>query len=465
MFQRSEFRRLMSMLFLLVILLMIIQSSGGPGNHRLLIGREGNQDQVVGKFDDDSSAPPERVPATPKPNAAASTKAKFGGRTVALALNDGDTPKPSASAPTAAGAAAPETAATSNATPTTAAPAAAAQGKDAEPTSKPATSIHYNMAPAPVEAAPAVQQRATNVAAKSIPPATGPTDEDVEESDPAQEDFQFVEDGTVGTRRPEMLAYERILRWVTNQSYDRLAARAEFKRLNHAQIVATADDRRGKLFQFTLHVRSMIPFADKIHFYHSDDDPHEPVQVYDLWGVTDESSGRLYQLVVYEPPAGMPIGDSINEDVQFTGYFFKLQGYEPGRAQRGAPPEQAPTFIGRIRWIERPPAVWVNRADMWWIIVIGGGVLVVLFGFFAWLFFRKARPNVAQLSIDLSFPSTVSIDDWLEHPGPGGDSGGKNTRRTDEPEPDDTEPPRSRNGHGNGHSRLFSDRPDSGQSL
>ena len=99
MFQRSESRRLMSMTFLLVILLMIIQNSRGPDNKRLLVGRDGSHDRVVGKIEVDDDQP-ERVPAKPKPGPAASAAmAGSGSRTLALAQANGSTPDSSTPAP------------------------------------------------------------------------------------------------------------------------------------------------------------------------------------------------------------------------------------------------------------------------------------------------------------------------------------------------------------------------------
>jgi len=472
MFLQSEMRRLMSMAFLMVILFMIIQSSRGPGNRRLLVGREGNKDQVVREIDEEASDQLERVPASPKSNADAPTaKTATGHSTVAFAQANGNLPDGSAPAPKSA---------LNSPTPSPPPPGIAASKDDAPSTTPnkaspstatPAFPFRSNPVPtgatpqAPADEQPAARQPAPDAAANTIPPANGPTDEDPDEAASAKEDLEYVDDGSLGIGKPEMVAYERMLRWVTNQSYDRLAARAEFKKLNHAQIVAAANDRRGKLFHFKLHVRSMIRYEDKVNFYNSEDDPHEPVYVYDLWGDTGESRGRLYQLVVYEPPAGMPMGDTINEDVEFAGYFFKLQGYEPGKAKPGAPPELAPTFIGRIRWLERPPAVFFHQADLWWIATLGGGVLLILLVFFAWLFvFRKGRPNVAQLSMDMAIPSVVSIDEWLEHPEHGRDTDGQDTRTTDEAQDTEIEPSPTTNGHGNGHARLFSNRPDGGPS-
>ena len=347
------------------------------------------------------------------------------------------------------------------------------------------------MGPTPVaESNTPSAKPAAKSGAKPLPPATGPTDEDPDEASAATEDLQYVVDGTVGTTREDANAYERLVRWVTSQSFERMAARTTLTRPNYAQIVAGADERRGKLVQFDLHVRRVIRYDDKFHFYNQDEDPHEPVQLYEMVGETGESRGRLFQLVVYDPPAGMPIGSLVQEDVRFVGYFFKLWGYLPGKAKPGAAPEIMPTYIGRVLWKERPPVVLVSRADIWWIAVLGGGALAVLAGWLAWLFMRKTPPNVAQAAVDFSIPSAVSIDEWLEHPEGGGsasngaaerpsrrddesgdgsrrslfgDTAGGDTAEDVETEPDAILPRESQNGHGNGHATLFSDHPDAGQ--
>jgi hypothetical protein len=445
------------MTFLLVILLMIMQNSRGPVKERLLIGREGSQDRVVGNIDDDDDQP-ERVPAKPKANPVvpAATALGSGGQTMALAqANSGE---PAASQSTG------DNVAPNTTAPVTESTTAPRQGKGSPSTASPAIPLRFNLPPANAgEAAPAEPQPAPRAAGKSIPPASGPTDEDPDEAGAATEDFDYIDDDTSGIVKPEMPAYERIVRWVTNQSYERMAERSQFKKLNFSQVVAAASERRGKLFQFDMHVRRVTAYDDKFHFYNDDEDPHEPVQLYEMWGDTGESRGRLIQLVVYDPPAGMPIGPSILEDVRFVGYFFKLQGYEPAKAAPGALPLKAPTFIGRVLWMERPPAVLIHQGDVGWIIALGGSVLAILLAFFAWLFFRKARPNVAQIAVDLTIPSVVSIDDWLEHPGPGSSREERNSQHV-APADEETESDPTLNGHGNGHAKLFSDRPDGSHS-
>ncbi len=309
-FERSEFRRLASFSFLLAILLMIIADSRGPGTLRWLVARDGTHDQVVGKVESAAADQIERVPGNSSANLTASS-ARI------------------------------------------------------EPSEKPMTAAGIAASANPHDTSKSAAGTATPIPIRplSIPPATGVTDEVPDEAAAAAEDFQYVEDGSERILREEMPAYQRILRWVVDQPYARLAARTKLSQPSHAQVVAAASDDRGVLYRFDLHVRMVTKYDSKTDFYDDDEDPHAPVQLYEMWGNTDESRGQLYQLVVYDPPAGMPIGADVREDVRFVGYFFKLQGYEPAKALSGARPELAPTFIGRVLWMERPPvvSVWGSR--------------------------------------------------------------------------------------------------------
>lgn len=419
-FERSEFRRLASFSFLLVILAMIIAESRGPGSLRRLIGHDGNNDRVVGKVDDAAADQIERVP----------------GRT---------------------------------------------DSKDATPvaatTTNPATATGDSSANSP----PASNNSAAvSKSTKSIPPATGVTDEDPDEAAAAEEDFQYIEDGTLSTLRWETPAYQRILRWVVDQPYARLAARSNLTKIVRSQIVAAADDDRGKLFQFDLHVRRVIKYDGYTSFHDDNEEPLAPVQLYEIWGNTDESPTRLYQLVVYDPPAGMPIGPDVREDVRFAGYFFKLQGYIPGKKLPDGQPdvEIAPTFIGRVLWIQRAPTVWFKQSDILWLAAVCGGFLIALVGWLAWLLMRQSRPMIAPVTAHLLVPRSASIDEWLDReessadrPSARNQESGPPDANSDratfqrilsdtEPDGDDGQETRPHaNGHTNGHAERFSDGP------
>ena len=167
-----------------------------------------------------------------------------------------------------------------------------------------------------------------------------------------------------------------------------------------------------------------------------DDDPHEPVTLYEMWGTTDETSSRLSYFLVYDPPPGLPLGKDVREDVRFAGYFFRLQGYEPARAKLNDRMQLAPTFIGRIAWNAHGPGEVVTSAELPWLILIGGGGLVILAIWFAYLYLSRRSRNVAYLATDLPPPPEMTVENWLDRveAGPTAEDGQSNGHLPADPE-------------------------------
>ena len=92
---------------------------------------------------------------------------------------------------------------------------------------------------------------------KKIPAATGPTDEDQDEADAAIEEYDYVSDRTLYINQEDNPAYERLVRWVIYQPFERLWARATQRNASYAQFLAAPRDFRepGKIFSFNLHLR------------------------------------------------------------------------------------------------------------------------------------------------------------------------------------------------------------------
>ncbi len=145
------------------------------------------------------------------------------------------------------------------------------------------------------------------------------------------------------------------------------------------------------------------------------------VKLYEAWAVTQESRGRLYDLIVLDYPKGMPQGYDIRENARFAGYFLKLQGYEPATARPGQRPEKAPVLIGRLEWMSpsAAPAAEPERS-LWgdYTIVVGAAAAVVLAGLAVWFVYRR-RGRKAPLPHAATSPSRepVAIDRWLEQRG------------------------------------------------
>jgi len=310
MFRPSEMRRLMSMIFLLVILFLVIRQTRQPGTWRWLVARVGDKDQIVGHAEDggdaaettpvpveqgaaagggstSSNSNPKSTPATPP----GSSPAKSNPGPSASQKADGDQPLPAKSAP-----------AESPAAPAVTPP----PGNSPLASTPPADSATEKTQPA--DANPAGSQPQGTPAPK-LPPATGPTDEDSREASAAPKDFDLVFDQTAKIMDVEEPAYERILRWVVHQPYARLAGRVTQKSPPWGQFISSPDESRrpGRIYQLDVHIRKVEKLIGTSSIS-APGVPEAPVQLYSMWGDTKESRGRFFQLIVFEPPGGIPIG-------------------------------------------------------------------------------------------------------------------------------------------------------------
>ena len=260
MFTAWELRRLMSMIFMLAVLFMVIQQTRKTGSVRWLIGRSGDKDQIVGKIDDRDDAP-ETTPAPPEHPA-----------TVAIAAAHTGTESPAAATDTKAAPAAPasKAPAKSDQPPSASKPAEKGQASPAKPGESSSPTKPSINPPENPAAEPAAQPPDSNVPesnppaaaapaaepAPKIPPATGPTDEDSREAAAAGKDFGTVYDQTPGILPAEGNAYDRILRWVVHQPYERLASRVTQKDPPWGQFITTPDESRrpGRIYQMDIHL-------------------------------------------------------------------------------------------------------------------------------------------------------------------------------------------------------------------
>ena len=96
--------------------------------------------------------------------------------------------------------------------------------------------------------------RAASAPAPPLPKATGPTDEDPDQAETAQEEFQALTDGTTKLGPEEMDPYNRLVFWVKNQSFARLDRRAQHG-LWYTDLYDQPDKHRGELVALDLDIR------------------------------------------------------------------------------------------------------------------------------------------------------------------------------------------------------------------
>ena len=229
----------------------------------------------------------------------------------------------------------------------------------------------------------------------------GPTDEDLEEQAAALEEFMALTDGSLEPAVEEMPAYWRLFSWVQHQSIEELRKRGTDKVVFN-DFLRDPQGNRGALFQMDLNVRRVLS-------YPAPKNSAGVKTVYEVWGWTTESKSWLFAVLVSELPPGMPVGTDVYEHVNFSGYFYKLQGYHEAGAGPRDKPLPAPLLIGRLSW--RPSELRVARSQpqdwtwAWWV----GGVAVV-FGLLRMGLWFHGRRRAAQRQIDLAHADSPNKD-------------------------------------------------------
>jgi hypothetical protein len=247
--------------------------------------------------------------------------------------------------------------------------------ENSQPTSSPS-----NRTDAREETHTAGAQR-QNAAGKASPAETivpGPTDQNDAEAAAARTLFQAVTD-RAPLAKIEMPAYWRLLKWARAQSFADLERRA-LPGVVFTQLWEQPDKYRGKLLRLRLHIRRILDW----------DAPENSAgvrRVYEAWGFTDESKSFPYVVVFSDVPKGIPLGDNLQEEGLFVGYFLKTIAYTAFNKNRSSP-----LLLGRMEWqgAAAPAHPIVGRNDWFWIGTVGVPVLLfIVFG--TWFRMRRVR--------------------------------------------------------------------------
>lgn len=181
-------------------------------------------------------------------------------------------------------------------------------------------------------------------------------------------------------RSREMIAYWDLLGWSRSQSFADLEQRAR-RDPALTQIWQEPNKHRGRPFRLKLHVRRVLEW---------DTDPKQnplgATKVYEAMGWTDESKSLPYTIIFLEKPPQLPVGNEVEADVIFVGYFFKILTYTAFDSRRGTP-----LLMGRVRMVTAPaatPAVGLSPLELGGLFI--GGLLAV--GLVIWFIPRKKRP-------------------------------------------------------------------------
>jgi hypothetical protein len=267
---------------------------------------------------------------------------------------------------------------------------------------------------------------------------SGPTDLDRDEQDDIDVEASFIEDGKLHVGKVENLAYQRVLKWVNNQSVAALRKRARSDVL-FDRYVSDTKKMRFQIVKVDLVVRHVIKCDQK--------GPGGD-ELYEIRGFTP-GSRLLYFGMVEGLPEGMPVGTDLSNQAQLVGYFFKLQGYYSEETKTKTP-SRAPLIIGRLAWDS--PALADTTPDWVWaalaigVVVVVGGVVAIV------AILARRRPLSAQLPHLSRGTDVPAVNDWLDQAESGDLDAGNNSAANGESragngqpdiaDTDDSHPPR-----------------------
>jgi hypothetical protein len=285
-------------------------------------------------------------------------------------------------------------------------------------------------------------QAAPAPALPASPKATGPTDQDPEEIEFMKEALQAVNDKTVETTRVEMIPYQRIVEWVLHQPFELLRQRASPARI--ARLLNAPDEYRAKLFSVRLDVQRVLRWDLKMYgpdqAGKKDPQPRQLLPLYETFGTAPGAGNWPFMVILVDVPKGMPLGEGLQERIQFAGYFFKVQKY----IDRLHRENLAPVLIGRAEWV-RPEPIALEKTD--WVIGsgVGTGLALVALGSLAWALLRRKGRSTRLTGVPRP-GAAMALEQWIDQ----AEGTPADGRPGEAPEPGLASPGPGGNGHGDG---------------
>lgn len=228
---------------------------------------------------------------------------------------------------------------------------------------------------------------------------SGPNDRQPLEHSQAEYLFQAITDKEP-LAREEMPAYWKLMRWSMTEPFEDLWERSR-KDLYFTHLAEAPEKYRGELIGLKVSLRRALT-------HEAGENSAGVKQVYEAWGVTNESRSGLYCLIFYDKPAELMIQPSLHEEATFVGYFLKQFTYEDAMGKR----RWAPLLIGRLRWRENLTRSALRRqrndGNAWQWIIVAGAVLVLGV---AW---KRTRPAASQGPDAAAPPDHAAIERWLD---------------------------------------------------
>lgn len=185
-----------------------------------------------------------------------------------------------------------------------------------------------------------------------------------------QDLLSLVRDNTIYTNKLDNPAYFALVKEVISQTPEQLRSQArENPRFN--DFYRNPSEHRGEIVHLSINLRRVLPLDIKSK------NEAGVTRLYELWGWTEEAKAWMYCCIVPELPPGVTEGD-VDIRVELTGYFFKMQAYQPGGAAPNARNLVAPLVIGRIAvapQVAEPASQGLGNWPL--ILIVGFGIVIV----------------------------------------------------------------------------------------
>ena len=162
--------------------------------------------------------------------------------------------------------------------------------------------------------------------------------EDPEQKQEAAYEAQALSDNQ-DVLSEEMPLYWRMLRWSLSEKFADLKARST-KKVAFTHLFKNPEKHRGELISLRMHV-------NMVRLHKPERNAIDLQEVYEAWGGTDGSGTNPYVVIFADKPPQLPVGDTLQEEIRFVGYFFKNFGYETKVEKHW----KAPMLIGRVEYI------------------------------------------------------------------------------------------------------------------
>lgn len=129
---------------------------------------------------------------------------------------------------------------------------------------------------------------------------------------------------------------------------------------------------------------------------------------YEGWVYTSDSQGNPAVVIFTSKDDKLPVNGDIQEEVEFTGYYFKMYGYDAQDVTRKAPM----ILAGEVRWTPHPYSAVYKPLSIGWYAL--AAFLFLMLIYWIWQVNRKEMPPRPPLEIEPDFRHFPP----MEHPAP-----------------------------------------------